>query len=159
MIKGVNKKIIEINNLESIYFEKAVFYLRPEVMELPQQVAEEEIERYISRLGISSHRRKSKTKKHYSLITRRNCNYKTKIGGISMIKINTTTNVSANIYVGEAENQKNVAYANASVSKNGDVSINKSIQDGEAFKANKESVLKDFTEFETYVYSLVDTAE
>ena len=54
MIKGVNKKIIEINNPESIYFEKAVFYLRPEVMELPQQVAEEEIERYISRLGISS---------------------------------------------------------------------------------------------------------
>ena len=34
-----------------------------------------------------------------------------------MIKINTTTNVSANIYVGEAENQKNVAYANASVSR------------------------------------------
>lgn len=61
MIKGVNKKIIEINNPESIYFEKAVFYLRPEVMELPQQIAEDEIERYISRLGISSHnKRKSK---------------------------------------------------------------------------------------------------
>ena len=60
MIKGVNKKIIEINNPESIYFEKAVFYLRPEVMELPQQVADEEIERYISRLGISSQRRKSR---------------------------------------------------------------------------------------------------
>ena len=76
-----------------------------------------------------------------------------------MIKINTTTNVNANIYVGEAENQKNVAYASASVSKNGDVSINKSIQDGEAFKANKEAVLKDFTDFETYVYSLVDATE
>ena len=37
--------------------------------------------------------------------------------------------------------------------------ITKSIQDGEAFKANKESVLKDFAEFETYVYSLVDTAK
>ncbi len=60
MIKGVNKKIIEINNPESIYFEKAVFYLRPEVMELPQQVADEEIERYISRFGISSQRRKSR---------------------------------------------------------------------------------------------------
>lgn len=60
MIKGVNKKIIEINNPESIYFEKAVFYLRPEVIELPQQVAEEEIERYIARLGISSYKRKSK---------------------------------------------------------------------------------------------------
>ncbi|MGN0677317.1 MAG: hypothetical protein ACI4K5_06195 [Ruminococcus sp.] len=67
MIKGVNKKIIEINNPESIYFEKAVFYLRPEVMELPQQVAEDEIERYISRLGISSHRRKSKNR--YLIIT------------------------------------------------------------------------------------------
>lgn len=62
MIKGVNKKIIEINNPESIYFEKAVFYLRPEVMELPQQVAEEEIERYISRLGISSQKRKSRNR-------------------------------------------------------------------------------------------------
>lgn len=60
MIKGVNKKIIEINNPESIYFEKAVFYLRPEVMELPQQVADEEIERYISRFGISSQRRKAR---------------------------------------------------------------------------------------------------
>lgn len=69
---------------------------------------------------------------------------------MTMLRKQTKTNVSANIYVGEAENQKNVAYANASVSKNGDVSINKSIQDGEAFKANKESVLKDFTEFETY---------
>lgn len=60
MIKGVNKKIIEINNPESIYFEKAVFYLRPEVIELPQQVAEEEIERYIARLGIMSAKKKPK---------------------------------------------------------------------------------------------------
>lgn len=72
-----------------------------------------------------------------------------------MIKINTTTNVSANIYVGEAENQKNVAYANASVSKDGNVNINKSIQDSETFKTNKEAVLKDFTEFETYVYGII----
>ncbi len=27
MIKGVTKKIVEINNPDSIYFEKAVFYL------------------------------------------------------------------------------------------------------------------------------------
>lgn len=73
-----------------------------------------------------------------------------------MIKINTTTNVNAQIYVTEKDIQKNVAYANASVSKDGDVSINKSIQDSELFKANKQSVLADFTEFETYVYGLVD---
>lgn len=75
-----------------------------------------------------------------------------------MLKINSiTTNVNANIYVGENENQKNVAYVNASVSKDGDVSINKSIQDSKLFVANKEAVLADFTEFETYVYSLVTT--
>lgn len=59
MIKGVNKKIIEINNPESIYFEKAVFYLRPEVMELPQQIAEDEIERYTAHLGIYTQKKKS----------------------------------------------------------------------------------------------------
>ena len=74
-----------------------------------------------------------------------------------MLKINSiTTNVNANVYVGENENQKNVAYLNASVSKDGDVSINKSIQDSKLFKANKDAVLADFTEFETYVYGLVD---
>lgn len=29
MIKGVNKKVIEINNPQSLYFEKAVMYLKP----------------------------------------------------------------------------------------------------------------------------------
>ena len=72
-----------------------------------------------------------------------------------MLKISETRNVSGQVMIGEGENSKQVAYANASVSKNGDVSINKSIQDGEAFKANKESVLKDFTEFETYVYGII----
>lgn len=48
MIKGVNKKIIEINHTDSIYFEKAVFYLRPEVRELPTEVSRAEAEKYIS---------------------------------------------------------------------------------------------------------------
>ena len=50
MIKGVNKKIIEINNTDSIYFEKAVFYLRPEVKELPAEVSHAEAKRYISQI-------------------------------------------------------------------------------------------------------------
>jgi len=62
MIKGVNKRIIEINNPESIYFEKAIFYLRPNVRELPTAVTEAEIKKYIDKLGIESfgtHRRVS----------------------------------------------------------------------------------------------------
>ena len=31
MVKAVNKLILEINNTESEYFEKAVFYVRPEM--------------------------------------------------------------------------------------------------------------------------------
>lgn len=47
MIKGVNKQIIEVNNPDSIYFERAVFYLRPGVRKLPAEIAAREIERCI----------------------------------------------------------------------------------------------------------------
>ena len=66
-----------------------------------------------------------------------------------MLKISETRNVSGQVMIGEGENSKQVAYLNASVSKDGNVNINKSIQDSEIFKTNKEAVLKDFTEFET----------
>jgi len=52
MIRGVNKRIIEINDTDSIYFEKAVFYLRPEVKELPSDVSYREAESYIDSLGL-----------------------------------------------------------------------------------------------------------
>ena len=68
-----------------------------------------------------------------------------------MLKISETRNVSGQVMIGEGENSKQIAYLNASVSKD----INKSIQDSEAFKTNKEAVLKDFTEFETYVYGII----
>ena len=48
MLKGVNKQIIEVNNPNSIYFERAVFYLRPGVKKLPAEVSRREIERCIS---------------------------------------------------------------------------------------------------------------
>lgn len=50
MIKGVNRKIIEVNRTDSIYFEKAVFYLRPEVRELPTEISRAEAEKYISQI-------------------------------------------------------------------------------------------------------------
>lgn len=47
MIKGVNRQIIEVNNTDSIYFERAVFWLRPEVRELPVEISRAEAEKYI----------------------------------------------------------------------------------------------------------------
>ncbi|MBQ8297306.1 MAG: hypothetical protein IJX77_05945 [Ruminococcus sp.] len=52
MIKGVNKRVVEINNPDSIYFEKAIFYLKPNVRELPAAVSENEIRKYITNLGL-----------------------------------------------------------------------------------------------------------
>lgn len=67
MLKGVNKRIIEINNPQSLYFEKAIFYLRPEVRELPAEIAQREVEKYIERTGISQAER-SKRKKIKGII-------------------------------------------------------------------------------------------
>lgn len=36
MIKGVNRKVIEINDTQNIYFEKAVLFVRPEMLDVPQ---------------------------------------------------------------------------------------------------------------------------
>ncbi len=63
MIKGVNKKIIEVNHTDSIYFEKAVFYLRPNVRELPAEVSRAEAEKYVSRLGLEYRRKKRRPQK------------------------------------------------------------------------------------------------
>lgn len=72
-----------------------------------------------------------------------------------MLKISETRNVSGQVMIGEDDNAKQVAYLNASVSKDGNVNINKSIQDTESFKENKEAVLKDFNEFESFVYGII----
>lgn len=76
-----------------------------------------------------------------------------------MLKINKTTNLSAQSLVEVSENEstvnKVVAYMNATISENNNVNINKSIQDTALFNSNKTSVLADFSEFETYVYNMV----
>ena len=48
MVKGVNKQSIEVNNPESIYFERAVFYLKPGVRILPTELSEREINKIIA---------------------------------------------------------------------------------------------------------------
>ena len=76
-----------------------------------------------------------------------------------MLNINKTTNVSGQSLIEVTENdstvKKQVAYMNASVSENGNVNINKSIQDITLFNENKDAVLANFAEFENYVYGLV----
>lgn len=49
MVKAVNKLILEINNTENEYFEKAVFYIRPEVSE--QSKLRQSAEFYIEKVS------------------------------------------------------------------------------------------------------------
>ncbi|MCI7767636.1 MAG: hypothetical protein MSJ26_06630 [Oscillospiraceae bacterium] len=55
MIKGVNKRIVEVSFPESVYFEKAVVFLRAEGLPRPDSSLEDEARAQIIRLenGIS----------------------------------------------------------------------------------------------------------
>jgi len=81
MIKGVNKKIIEINNPQSIYFEKAVFYLKPNVSKLPDNIANCEIERYINMINLENGYTENPWKKFLRRII---------IGGVAVTGLITT---------------------------------------------------------------------
>lgn len=47
MIKGVNKKVLEINNPQSLYFEKAVLYLKPNMSSVSYKLLRAEAEQMI----------------------------------------------------------------------------------------------------------------
>ena len=42
MIKGVNRKVIEVSRPDSAYFERAVLYVRPEVNDVPAKATQRE---------------------------------------------------------------------------------------------------------------------
>ena len=52
MLKGVSHRIIEVNHPDSLYFERAVFYLRPEADDLPTYAALCESERCFPLRGV-----------------------------------------------------------------------------------------------------------
>jgi len=48
MLRGVNKKIIEINNVEGGYFEKILFFVNDEKRSEPDSVLSRQAEKYVS---------------------------------------------------------------------------------------------------------------
>ncbi|MCC8110135.1 MAG: hypothetical protein LIO74_00385 [Ruminococcus sp.] len=51
MVKGVNKKIIEINHPDSLYFDRAVFYLKPDVTEFSPQLSQADANMLLSEVS------------------------------------------------------------------------------------------------------------
>lgn len=58
MIKGVNKHIVEINNPQNDYFEKAILYVRSEKLAIPPKELSNEALNYLNSLGF--HKKQSR---------------------------------------------------------------------------------------------------
>lgn len=54
MIKGINHKIIEVTDTESIYYEKAYLLVRPEYEEAEEAVLRKEAKKLLSDIGTPS---------------------------------------------------------------------------------------------------------
>ena len=48
MLRGVNKRIIEINNIEGGYFEKVLFFVNDDKKAEPDSVLSSQAEKYVS---------------------------------------------------------------------------------------------------------------
>ncbi len=48
MLRGVNKKIIEINNVEGGYFDRVLFFVNDEKRSEPDSVLSSQAEKYVS---------------------------------------------------------------------------------------------------------------
>lgn len=59
MIKGVSKKVLEINNPQSLYFEKAVLYLKPNLNQISYKLLRAEAEEMLGGLSVTNRKRKS----------------------------------------------------------------------------------------------------
>lgn len=68
LIKGVSRKVVEINNPESIYFEKAILYLKPHISNMPEKFISKEADVYISDLSSENEVTNEKTGMSFSLI-------------------------------------------------------------------------------------------
>lgn len=60
MIKGVNKKVIEINNPDSPYFDRVILYVRPNTAKRTHGELSCEVDRYLESITKGSGSRKRK---------------------------------------------------------------------------------------------------
>ncbi len=62
MIRGINRQIIEVNDTESDYFERALFFINPDYCDAERAVLEHEARRALKRLeepnGVRRHRKR-----------------------------------------------------------------------------------------------------
>ncbi|MDE6020963.1 MAG: hypothetical protein K2H01_08225 [Ruminococcus sp.] len=56
MVKGVHKKIIEVRSPGGDYFEKAIFYLKPGITQLPPEITDAAAQMLLEELQPTAHK-------------------------------------------------------------------------------------------------------
>ncbi|MCD7871995.1 MAG: hypothetical protein LUG21_01560, partial [Clostridiales bacterium] len=60
MIKGVNKQVLEVTNTENPYFEKIIFFVKPEYVNCDREKLKSEAHRFAKNAAKPPKSRKSK---------------------------------------------------------------------------------------------------
>lgn len=73
MLKGVNKLIVEINNPESDYFERAIFFVKPSKGDIPTIELSDNAGALIKNAAFSLKRKKKKKRSYLLALLRLMC--------------------------------------------------------------------------------------
>ncbi len=68
MIKGVNKQVLEVTNTENPYFEKIVFFVKPEYAESDREKLKAQARIYADKVSKPPRARKTKKEIRYIVI-------------------------------------------------------------------------------------------
>lgn len=63
MLKGINKQVVEITRPDSTYFEKVIFFVKPEYASLSEDRIRSKAERFINDSERPPEKRKEKSRK------------------------------------------------------------------------------------------------
>lgn len=72
-----------------------------------------------------------------------------------MVTLNKTVTIAGVSVIEDSGKKIQVAYMNANIPANGNANISRVIQDKQMFELYKSEVLKDFAEFDDYIYNLI----
>ncbi len=54
MIKGVNRQVIEVTNLDNLYYEKAFLVIKPQYSDYQEKMLRKEAKKLVSNIGYPS---------------------------------------------------------------------------------------------------------
>ncbi len=63
MVKGINRAVIEINDTDNPYIERAILFVNPEFIGADKQITDEKAKKYLAELTLPSYCKKNTQKR------------------------------------------------------------------------------------------------